>query len=253
MIELHNVSKRFDTKTVLDRIDLHLATSRTHVLLGISGCGKSTLLRIIMGLTSPDSGRILIAGTELTAQNQPELVQRIGYVIQDGGLFPHLTAENNVTLLAKVLGENRGWGDARIRSRLAELASLVGFEPSILKRYPKELSGGQRQRVALMRALMLDPPLLLLDEPLGALDPIVRSALRNELKAIFNRLGKTVLIVTHDLDEAAFFGHTITLMHDGRIEQHGELGELAQKPASPFVTEFINAQKPSRWFQEIFL
>lgn len=251
MIELHEISKCFDSKTVLNGINLTLSRSNTHVLIGSSGCGKSTLLRIIMGLTWPDTGKVLIGGTSLDNRNQRDLVRQIGYVIQEGGLFPHFTAADNVVLMARVLGEDSGWTKVRIRERLDELAALVGFEPDILKRYPKELSGGQRQRVSLMRALMLDPPLLLLDEPLGALDPIVRSGLRNDLKDIFNRLEKTVLIVTHDLDEASFFGHTITLMRDGRIEQHGELSELALKPASAFVTEFINAQKPSQWLRQL--
>lgn len=250
MIELRNISKKFDSKTVLTDIGITLASGQTHVLIGSSGCGKSTLLRMIMGLTRPDSGEVIIDGTALTKSNQPNIVRRIGYVIQEGGLFPHLTAEENITLMARVSGEESGWSLARIKARRDELSALVGFDPSVLKRYPKELSGGQRQRVSLMRALMLDPPLLLLDEPLGALDPIVRSGLRSELKDIFNRLGKTVLIVTHDLDEAAFFGHTITLLQDGRIEQHGEFSELALKPATSFVSEFINAQKPSQWLRQ---
>jgi osmoprotectant transport system ATP-binding protein len=179
------------------------------------------------------------------------MVRRIGYVIQDGGLFPHLSAADNVILPAKILPKNTQWDTAHVQERLHELSSLVGLEFSMLDRFPRELSGGQRQRVSLMRALILDPTILLLDEPLGALDPIVRSALRAELKAIFSKLKKTVLIVTHDLDEAAFFGHSITLMREGRIEQHGELKTLALKPASPFVTEFIRAQEPSQWLREI--
>jgi osmoprotectant transport system ATP-binding protein len=251
MIELRNISKRFDLKSVLDRIDLSFESQQTHVLLGSSGCGKSTLLRIIMGLLWPDSGDIRIDGDELTHKNRDSLIRGIGYVIQDGGLFPHLTAQDNVTLPAQVLGKKAGWDSPRVAQRLSELSTLVGLEPEILLHYPAELSGGQRQRVGLMRALMLDPPILLLDEPLSALDPIVRSSLRMQLKTIFNRLSKTVLLVTHDLDEAAFFGDTITLMRDGKIEQHGTLSELAQHPASPFVTEFINAQRPTEWLKEI--
>lgn len=244
MIEFHHISKSFDGKSVLRNIQLALAEGQTHVLLGSSGCGKSTILRLLMGLTWPDSGEIRISDNLLTEQNQRDWVRRIGYVIQDGGLFPHMTAENNVTLPARILGKS-------FQGRLRELSSLVGLDGSSLKRFPGELSGGQRQRVSLMRALMLDPAILLLDEPLGALDPIVRSALRTELKTIFSELGKTVLIVTHDLDEAAFFGHSITLMREGQIEQHGEFKTLALKPASPFVTEFIRAQEPSEWLREI--
>jgi osmoprotectant transport system ATP-binding protein len=251
MVVLHEVSKRFGSKSVLEKINLAFAQHQTHVLLGSSGCGKSTLLRIMMGLTLPDTGEVSIDGTRLTSQNRDSITPRIGYVIQDGGLFPHLTAEDNAALPIKALGMKNSWDKRRIRARMAELASLVGFECGILKRYPSELSGGQRQRVGLMRALMLDPPLLLLDEPLSALDPIVRSALRAQLKDIFNKLKKTVVLVTHDLDEAAFFGDTVTLMREGKIEQHGTLSELALKPASSFVTEFIHAQKPTKWLQEL--
>ena len=251
MIKFHQISKSFDGKSVLRNIQLTLAEGQTHVLLGSSGCGKSTLLRLLMGLTWPDSGEIKLSGVLLTRENQRDWVRQIGYVIQDGGLFPHMTGEENVTFPARILAKSCGWDANRIQNRLRELSSLVGLDPLILQRFPKELSGGQRQRVSLMRALMLDPPILLLDEPLGALDPIVRSALRTELKAIFSELKKTVLIVTHDLDEAAFFGHSITLLREGQIEQHGEFKTLALRPASPFVTEFIRAQKPSQWLREI--
>lgn len=251
MIELRNISKRFGLKTVLNNIHLDFASHRTHVLLGSSGCGKSTLLQIMMGLVWPETGKVLVHGEELMPKNRSKLIRQIGYVIQDGGLFPHLTARENAILPAKVLARKEGWNPARIAQRVSELCSLMDLEPDVLMRYPSELSGGQRQRVGLMRALMLDPPLLLLDEPLSALDPIVRSSLRVQLKTIFSRLEKTVLLVTHDLDEAAYFGDTITLMRDGKIEQHGTLSELALRPASPFVTEFINAQKPTTWLKEI--
>lgn len=251
MIELRDISKRFGSKSVLKQIDLTFESNLTHVLLGSSGCGKSTLLRIIMGLTWSDSGDVLIHGTRLTPQNRDGLARAIGYVIQDGGLFPHYTAEENASLPAKVLGKKGGWDQSRIQKRLTELSALMDLEPSILKSYPSQLSGGQRQRVGLMRALMLDPPLLLLDEPLSALDPVVRSTLRAQLKTIFNALKKTVVLVTHDLDEAAFLGDTVTLMRDGKIEQSGTLSDLALNPASPFVTEFINAQKPTQWLREI--
>ncbi len=181
--------------------------------------------------------------------HQLELAQQVGYVIQDGGLFPHLTAGENVTLAARVAK----WESARVMSRLSELSSLIGLEPSLLMRYPKQLSGGQRQRVGVMRALMLDPAYLLLDEPLEALDPIARSNLQGELKRIFGILGKTVVLVTHNINEAAFFGHTVTLIHRGKIEQHGDFSDLARNPATPFITEFLNAQKPSQWLIEAFL
>lgn len=249
MICLSSVSKSFDTRVAVDSVTLELPSAQTHVLLGPSGCGKSTLLRMMAGLTWPDEGSVEINGIEPTLQNQQSYARAIGYVIQEGGLFPPLTARANTVLLAQVLGPKEGWSVARVAGRFEELCRLMGFEAGILERFPQELSGGQRQRVSLMRALMLDPPVLLLDEPLGALDPIVRSGLRAELKRIFNQLQKTVVLVTHDLDEAAFFGHTITLLKDGTVEQHGAFADLAQRPIRPFVSEFLNAQKPSEFLK----
>ena len=163
----------------------------------------------------------------------------MGYVVQDGGLFPHLTALANVRLMARHLR----WPEPRMRERVAELAELVQLPESALARPPADLSGGQKQRVALMRALMLDPELLFLDEPLGALDPLVRADLQDDLVAIFQRLGKSVVLVTHDLAEAALFGHVLVLLQDGRIVQRGALDELVTRPASPFVTRFVRAQR----------
>jgi osmoprotectant transport system ATP-binding protein len=182
----------------------------------------------------------------MSRQTQQYFARKIGYVIQDGGLFPHLTAEKNVVLVAGVLG----WSKPRIAARLAELCALTGIDALTLRQFPKNLSGGQRQRVGLMRALMLDPEILILDEPLGALDPIVRAGLQTELKRIFNTVKKTVLLVTHDINEAAIFGHTITLLNNGRIEQHGVFEDLLKHPATTFVSEFINAQRPSQWLRE---
>jgi osmoprotectant transport system ATP-binding protein len=240
MINVNHVSKRFSGKEVLTDIHIQFKEEQTHVILGSSGCGKSTLLRILMGLTAPSTGTIEIQGEVMSPATQRAVVRKIGYVVQDGGLFPHLTAAENSTLVAKTLS----WSKEKIETRLKELANLVEFECALLSRYPKELSGGQRQRVGLMRALFLNPSVLLLDEPLGALDPIVRATLQHQLKAVFNQLKKTVLIVTHDIGEAAYFGHTITLMNEGKIVQHGTFQELAQHPATAFVSEFINAQKP---------
>src|SRR5204862_1561157 len=165
--------------------------------------------------------------------------KRTGYVIQEGGLFPHLTARGNVLLMARHLGRDQN----EMFSRLAELCALTRFPETLLSRYPLELSGGQRQRVSLMRALMLSPELLLLDEPLGALDPLVRAALQKDLKEIFGRLRQTSLFVTHDLAEAAYFGNEIVLMNEGRIVQQGSIADLHEKPANDFVREFINSQR----------
>ncbi len=240
MILVKNISRTFGSKLVLDSINLKFEEGKTHVLVGSSGSGKSTLLRILMGLIPPTTGVVEIQNTPLVKSTQRHLALQMGYVIQDGGLFPHLTAEENVTIVAHILK----WERPQIQKRLKELLDLVGLDLSLLKKYPKELSGGQKQRVALMRALIHNPPYLLLDEPLGALDPIVRADLQNQLKRIFNTLKKTVLIVTHDVGEAAFFGHTVTLLHFGKVVQHGEFGDFVHKPSTPFVTEFINAQRP---------
>ena len=209
------------------------------MLIGPSGCGKSTLLRLIVGLIAPSSGRVIVNDQELTPANAEALRHGIGYVIQDGGLFPHLTAERNVSLLARFLGRS----DADVSKRVGELAQLVQLPDGALTRYPGDLSGGQRQRLGLMRALMLDPPLLLLDEPLGALDPITRSELQTQLKDIFARLNKTVILVTHDMGEAAYFGDAIVLMRDGQVVQNGTLDDLLHRPVAPYVSDFIRAQR----------
>jgi osmoprotectant transport system ATP-binding protein len=167
------------------------------------------------------------------------LRRRIGYVIQEGGLFPHLTARANVLLMARHIGKSQ----EETHNRLLELSELTRFSEKLLPRYPLELSGGQRQRVSLMRALMLSPELLLLDEPLGALDPLVRASLQKDLKEIFTRLGQTVVFVTHDLAEAIYFADDIVLMNEGRIVQKGTITDLRERPADPFVSEFINAQR----------
>ena len=239
MIRFSGVSKSFGGTIVLPRLDLTLETGRSTVLIGPSGCGKSTLLRILIGLVEPDSGQVFIEGEELTPKSCQTIRQRLGYVIQDGGLFPHLSARDNAALMARYLG----WTSDRIDKRLAELADLTRFPIDGLARYPSQLSGGQKQRVSLMRALMLDPKVVLLDEPLGALDPMVRAELQVDLRAIFRALEKTVIMVTHDLGEAGWFGDEILLMRAGRIVQRGPIGELVHSPAEPFVEQFIQAQR----------
>jgi osmoprotectant transport system ATP-binding protein len=239
MLELRGVRKTFAQVPAVEPTDLTIPAGRTTVLLGPSGCGKSTLLRLMIGLVRPDAGTIRINGAELAAHNTLALRQRIGYVIQEGGLFPHLTAEGNIALMARHLG----WREDAVARRVTELAELTQFPCDGLRRFPAELSGGQRQRVALMRALALDPDVILLDEPLGALDPMIRAELQADLRAIFRRLGKTVVMVTHDIGEAGFFGDQIVLLRDGRIVQQGTLRELVASPADPFVTQFINAQR----------
>lgn len=242
MVRLEGIQKRFDGIRAVESLVLELSPERTLALIGPSGCGKTTLLRLIAGLITPDSGRVLIDGTEMTPATARRLRRAIGYVIQEGGLFPHLTARQNVALAAKPAG----WAAERLRDRIRELADLVRLLPDALERYPAQLSGGQKQRVGLMRGLLLDPDLLLLDEPLAALDPMVRSQLQEDLKRIFQALRKTVLLVTHDMGEAAFLGDEIALMRDGRVVQRGAFSDLVRHPAEPFVTEFIRAQRPPR-------
>ena len=239
LVKLADVSKRYAGAQALHSTNLSIERGKTTLLIGPSGCGKSTLLRLMIGLIAPDSGTIAFNDLTITPTNIDSLRRRIGYVIQEGGLFPHLTARANVLLMARYLGKSQ----EEMQSRLMELCELTRFSDTLLSRYPVELSGGQRQRVSLMRALMLSPELLLLDEPLGALDPLVRASLQKDLKEIFGRLQQTVLFVTHDLGEAIYFGDEIVLMNEGRIVQKGSASDLREKPAEPFVSEFINAQR----------
>jgi osmoprotectant transport system ATP-binding protein len=239
MLQLVGVSKSYGSVPALWPTDLSVSAGRTTVLIGPSGCGKSTLLRLMAGLIQPDSGIVTFEGVPVTKDKARELRRRIGFVVQDGGLFPHLTARGNATLMARHLR----WSREHMEKRLAELTALTRFPAELLDHYPVQLSGGQRQRVSLMRALMLDPPLLLLDEPLGALDPLIRSDLQADLRGIFQTLHKTVVLVTHDLGEAGFLGDTLVLMQAGRIVQQDTFSNLIHSPASEFVTRFINAQR----------
>ena len=239
MIKIQDVSKTFGQTIALRSIVLTIPAGQTTVFIGPSGCGKSTLLRLIIGLIQADSGYVYFEGTRVTTDVVISLRRKMGYVIQEGGLFPHLTAYDNVALMARYLG----WSDTQIKDRLNELTELTHFPSEGLGRFPVQLSGGQQQRVSLMRALMLDPDVLLLDEPLGALDPMIRADLQVDLKRIFQALGKTVVLVTHDIAEAGFFGDVITLLRDGRVLQKGTLEDLIQSPVDAFVTRFINAQR----------
>jgi osmoprotectant transport system ATP-binding protein len=239
LVQLKDVSKNYGDTPALNPTSLSVERGKTTVLIGPSGCGKSTLLRLIIGLIEPDSGSIQFDAEPVMAENINALRRRIGYVIQEGGLFPHLTARANVLLMARHIGKLQ----EETHSRLLKLCELTRFSQNLLPRYPLELSGGQRQRVSLMRALMLSPELLLLDEPLGALDPLVRVSLQKDLKEIFTRLGQTVLFVTHDLVEAIYFADEIVLMNEGHIVQRGTITDLREKPVDRFVTEFINAQR----------
>jgi osmoprotectant transport system ATP-binding protein len=239
VIELEHISHAYPHVTSLEDVSLRVASGETVALIGPSGCGKSTLLKAVIGLLVPSRGRVAVDGVELHENNVLELRRRIGYVIQSGGLFPHLSAVENITLAARYLRRDAQW----INARVDELADLVQLRREVLQRFPTNLSGGQSQRVGLMRALMLDPAVLLLDEPLGALDPMIRHGLQEELHALFERLRKTVVIVTHDMAEAAFFANRLVLMRAGRIVQEGTYRDLATTPAQEFVSEFVRAQR----------
>jgi osmoprotectant transport system ATP-binding protein len=242
MLAYEDVSKRFGPIVALDSITLVCGSGRTTALLGPSGCGKSTLLRLAIGLLLPDAGAVRVDGRNMEVQRFTELRQRIGYVIQEGGLFPHLDVEANVTLMARHLR----WDPGRISQRYRELRELVKLPASASARLPEELSGGQRQRVSLMRALMLDPQLLLLDEPLGALDPMIRRDLQHDLAQLFAGLKRTVVLVTHDIAEAGLLADTLVLLNSGRIVQQGSLADLLDRPQGPFVSEFVAAQRGAR-------
>lgn len=238
-IQLKQINKSYENIRALIDISLNFDEGKTTVLIGSSGSGKSTIIRIIIGLIKKDSGEVIINNREISSVDLWEIRKQMGYVIQDGGLFPHLTAKKNISLIA----EHIGWPKEKINKRISELSELTKFPFDGLERYPAELSGGQKQRVSLMRALMLDPKILLLDEPLGALDPLIRFDLQEDLKKIFKELKKTVILVTHDLSEAGFFGDKIVLLMNGNVVQIGTIKDLIEKPKNEFVTKFITAQR----------
>ena len=238
-ISLKNISKSFNSSLALRDFSFNFTMGEITVLIGPSGCGKSTLLRLLVGLMKQDSGTITVDNELLSNLNLSSIRKRMGYVIQDGGLFPHLTARENLSLMPIYTG----WNKDNISKRIDELTNLTSFPNDGLDRYPVELSGGQKQRVSLMRALMLNPEFLLFDEPLGALDPLIRFDLQNDLKEIFISLKKTVILVTHDLNEAVFFGDNILLMKEGSLIQQGTITDFINSPAEPFVTKFIKSQR----------
>ncbi len=239
MFQLIDVARHYGNAVALDGVDLTIAAGRTTALIGPSGAGKSSVLRMLLGLDWPDRGEVRFDNAPLRRDVLLEHRRRIGYVIQEGGLFPHLTAAVNAGLLARTLG----WPAPRIAARIDELATLCQLSRDALVRYPAELSGGQRQRVGLIRALMLDPPVLLLDEPLAALDPIVRNELQTQMRALFENLRKTVVLVTHDVAEAAYLGNTLVLLRAGRVLQQGSVRDLMERPIDAFVPAFMTAQR----------
>jgi len=242
MIELRQVSKAFSgsTRYAVDRLTLAVPGGRTCVLIGPSGCGKTTTLRMINRLIEPTSGRILVEGEDVMKVDPVGLRRRIGYVIQQIGLFPHMTIAENVGTVPRLLG----WPKAKIKNRVEEMLRLVGLDPAeFLARHPRHLSGGQRQRVGVARALAADPPVMLMDEPFGAVDPVVRARLQGEFVAILRRLGKTVVFVTHDIDEAVRMGDLVAIMDEGRLVQFGPPDRLLAGPKNAFVADFVGADR----------
>lgn len=239
MLKLQNIHKLFNGTAVLSDVNLTVPDGATHALIGSSGSGKTTLLRVTLGLVPFDRGYVKINDQPLLSFAPADWADRIGYVPQDGGLFPHLTARENIVLVAKL----RGWPRAKVEARIQELCALVDLDLETINRFPFALSGGQKQRAAIMRAAFMDPPVMLLDEPMGALDPVVRQSLQQELKLIFQRLGKTVVIVTHDLSEAVYLAEKMTMLHEGRVVQTGTYADFFLRPADPYITLFINAHR----------
>ena len=241
LLQFVGASMTFEAVVAVAPLDLSVAPGDTLVLIGPSGCGKTTVLRMALGLLWPDVGQVRFRGEVLSPDNVQRARRSMGYVVQEGGLFPHLTAGQNVSLMARHLR----WPRARIEQRQAELAALTRLPIDALGRYPFQLSGGQRQRVGLMRAMMLDPDLLLFDEPLGSIDPLVRAELQQDLMRVFQQTAKAVVLVTHDLSEAAFFARDqgqVALMQQGRVLQRGRVEELVRSPSDPFITKFVAAQ-----------
>ncbi|GAB3493068.1 ABC transporter ATP-binding protein [Spirosoma knui] len=242
MIDIRNLTKRFSTHTAVDDVSFTVESGETLVLLGTSGCGKTTTLKMINRLIEPSSGSVFVDGTDVRSQYGPDLRRRIGYVIQDGGLFPHYTIAEAVATVPKLLG----WDKDAIRQRTVELIKTLRLPETVLNRYPAELSGGQRQRVGLARALAARPPVVLMDEPFGALDPFTRRHVRRELFSLNELKETTVVLVTHDVNEALELADRIALMDKGRIVQIGRPDELLNSPATDFVRDFLDEQ-PQRF------
>lgn len=242
MISLRKVSKRFGRsgEPAVQDLSLDVNAGETVVLVGPSGCGKTTTMKMINRLIEPTSGEILLDGENILGKDPVQLRRGIGYVIQSIGLLPHRTVRQNMTTLPWILG----WDDARMNKRVDELTEMLDLDSDLLERYPSELSGGQRQRIGVARALAADPPVMLMDEPFGAVDPIVRERLQDEFLDIQRRIHKTIVFVTHDVDEAIKMADRIAILNTGGIlEQHAAPAEILSQPANDFVKRFVGTER----------
>ncbi|MGO9004753.1 MAG: ABC transporter ATP-binding protein [Beijerinckiaceae bacterium] len=235
MIALHDVAKHFAGTEAVKDFSLRIDKGEFCVLVGPSGCGKSTALRMISAMIVPDAGSIEVAGKDISRVSPVELRRGIGYVIQSVGLFPHWTIAENILAVPRLLN----WPKARLKARLEEIVALIGIDTQLLARYPRHLSGGQQQRIGVARALAADPPIILMDEPFAALDPLSRGNLQDEIRRIHAQSGKTIVFVTHDMDEALRLATMIVVMRQGRIMQKGTPAEVVLAPAHQFVRDFL--------------
>jgi osmoprotectant transport system ATP-binding protein len=252
-VEFDHVSKTYPgaSEPAIRDLTFEVPAGEVCILIGPSGCGKTTAMRLVNRMIDLTSGDVRVDGVSVMDRPPAELRRSMGYAIQQIGLFPHLTVAGNIATVPKLLG----WDQERIRSRTAELLELVGLEPEMGRRYPAQLSGGQRQRIGVARALAADPPLLLMDEPFGAIDPITRSRLQEEFRKLQQELGKTVIFVTHDIDEALKLGdHIAVLKPGGVLAQYATPEELVRSPADDFVEEFVGVDrmiKRLEWLMQV--
>ncbi len=251
-IEFRDVTKTFRdaSNSAVDHVSLTVNEGEFITILGSSGCGKTTLLKLINRLYEPDSGSIILFGEDISTVDVVKVRRRIGYVIQQIGLFPHYTVGENIATVPKLLG----WDKAKIAARVDELLTLVGLEPQEYRdRYPAQLSGGQQQRIGLARALAVDPKIMLMDEPFGAIDSITREKLQDELLTLHREMGKTILFVTHDIEEAFKLGDRVIIMNEGKLLQFDTPEAIIRRPADPFVQSLVNSAKAKETFWREYL
>lgn len=247
VIQYKDVCKKFEgsSKYAVDHVSAEIEGGEFITILGSSGCGKTTLLKLTNRLYDPDGGQIVVEGDDISTVDPVELRRRLGYVIQQVGLFPHMSVRDNITVIPSLMK----WNKRRMEERADELLRLVGLEPAEFRdRYPHQLSGGQQQRIGLARALVLDPDIMLLDEPFGAIDAITRLNLQNELLRIHGGLGKTFLFVTHDINEAFKLGNRVMVMNEGRLLQFDEPSEIVRHPADAFVQSLVESARAQEEF-----